>query len=90
MYATVAWPLRRAARIEADGEAIVDGPVRRTWGEVHDRLSGLATGLERLGVARGDRVAVLAHNSGKHLEAWLGLPAHGRRRSRRPGQRART
>ena len=78
MNATLAWPLRRAARIEADGEAIVDGPVRRTWREVHDRLCALATGLEQLGVAKGDRVAVLAHNSGDHLEAWLGLPAHGR------------
>ena len=78
MYASVAWPLIRAARIEADGEAIVDGPVRRTWGEVHARVSGLGAGLEQLGVARGDRVAVLAHNSANHLEAWLGLPAHGR------------
>ena len=78
MYATVAWPLRRAARISPDGEAIVDGPVRRTWAEVHDRLSRLAAGLERLGIAKGDRVAVLGHNSADHLEAWLGLPAHGR------------
>jgi long-chain acyl-CoA synthetase len=78
VYETVAWPLRRAARIMSDGEAIVDGPVRRTWAEVHDRLSCLSGGLERLGIAKGDRVAVLAHNSGDHLEAWLGLPAHGR------------
>lgn len=78
MYQTVAWPLRRAAQIRRDGEAIVDGPVRRTWAEVHDRLSRLASGLDRLDIAPGDRVAVLAHNSGSHLEAWLGLPAHGR------------
>jgi long-chain acyl-CoA synthetase len=78
MYATVAWPLARAARIRADEEAIVDGPVRRTWAQVHDRLSRLSDGLGRLGVAQGDRVAVLAYNSGQHLEAWLGLPAHAR------------
>ena len=78
MYQTVAWPLRRAAQIRPDGEAIVDGPVRRTWAEVHDRLARLASGLDRLYIAPGDRVAVLAHNSGNHLEAWLGLPAHGR------------
>jgi long-chain acyl-CoA synthetase len=78
MFQTVAWPLRRAARTRPDGEAIVDGPVRRTWADVHDRLSRLASGLDRLDIAPGDRVAVLAHNSGNHLEAWLGLPAHGR------------
>jgi len=78
MYASVAWPLQRAARIMSAGEAIVDGPVRRTWAEVYSRLSRLGDGLERLGIAHGDRVAVLAHNSGDHLEAWLGLPAQGR------------
>jgi acyl-CoA synthetase (AMP-forming)/AMP-acid ligase II len=78
MYQTLAWPLRRAAQIRPDGEAIVDGPVRRTWDEVHDRLARLASGLDRLYIAPGDRVGVLAHNSGNHLEAWLGLPAHRR------------
>ena len=78
MDATVAWPLRRAARVRPDGEALVDGATRRTWADVHRRLSRLAAGLDDLGIAKGDRVAVLAHNSANHLEAWLGLPAHGR------------
>ena len=78
MDATVAWPLRRAARVLPHGEALVDGATRRSWADVHRRLSCLAAGLDDLGIARGDRVAVLAHNSANHLEAWLGLPAHGR------------
>ena len=77
MDATVAWPLRRAARVLPDGEALVDGATRRSWADVHRRLSCLAAGLDDLGIARGDRVAVLAHNSANHLEAWLALPAHG-------------
>ena len=78
MDATVAWPLRRAARILPDGEALVDGATRRSWAEVHDRVSRVGTGLDGLGIAKGERVAVLAHNSANHLEAWLGLPAYGR------------
>ena len=78
MYASVAWPLSRAARVTPDGEAIVDGSVRRTWAEVHDRMLRVGSGLDELGIAAGERVAVLAHNSASHLEAWLGLPAHGR------------
>ncbi|MGA2924819.1 MAG: long-chain-fatty-acid--CoA ligase [Solirubrobacteraceae bacterium] len=78
MDATVAWPLRRAARIMPDGEAVIDGAIRRSWAEVHDRVSRLGSGLERLGVGTGERVAVLANTTADHLEAWLGVPAHGR------------
>jgi acyl-CoA synthetase (AMP-forming)/AMP-acid ligase II len=78
MYGTLAWPLQRAARLRPEGEALVDGPVRRTWSEVLDRIARLGSGLGRLDIGVGERVAVLAHNSAPHLEAWLGLPAHGR------------
>jgi long-chain acyl-CoA synthetase len=78
VYGTLAWPLQHAARINADGEAIVDGPLRLTWGDVHARLGALGASLERLGIPSGAVVGVLAHNSGPHLEAWLGIPAHGR------------
>ena len=61
-----------------DAEALVDGAIRRTWADVHSRLSRLGGSLEGLGIAHGDRVAVLANNSANHLEVWLGLPANGR------------
>jgi len=78
MYGTLGWPLQRAARMNAEGEAIVDGRVRRTWSEVYARLGALGGSLDRLGICAGDVISVLAHNSGPHLEAWLGIPAHGR------------
>ena len=74
---TVSWPLRRAARVLPNGEALLDGVTPRSWADVHRRLSCLAAGLDDLGIARGDRVAVLAHNAASHLEVWLALPAHG-------------
>jgi acyl-CoA synthetase (AMP-forming)/AMP-acid ligase II len=78
MYGTLARPFQRAARLKAGGEATVDGLVRRTWGDVHARLGALGASLERLGIPSGEVVGILAHNSGAHLEAWLGIPAHGR------------
>src|SRR5512132_1843647 len=78
MDGTLAWPIVRAARTNPGGEAVVDGDVRLPWRDVHRRVAALGSGLESQGIAPGDRVAVLAHNSLPHLEAWLGLPAHGR------------
>jgi long-chain acyl-CoA synthetase len=78
MDGTLAWPLIRAVRLNPQGEAAVDGPVRLSWNELHERIARLGSGLERVEIGRGERVGVLAHNSLVHLEAWLGIPAHGR------------
>lgn len=50
---------------------------RTTYGEVADRALRLAGGLLGLGLQRGDRVATLAVNSFRHLEAYLGVPSAG-------------
>ncbi|UFA49816.1 long-chain fatty acid--CoA ligase [Deinococcus radiophilus] len=50
---------------------------RTTYGEVADRARRLAGGLTALGLGRGDRVATLAPNSFRHLEAYLGIPSGG-------------
>jgi long-chain acyl-CoA synthetase len=78
MYGTVAWPLIHTAQLQPDREAVVDGDIRRTYAELHDRVARLGSGLDSQGIGRGAVVSVLAHNSAAHLEAWLGLPAHGR------------
>lgn len=55
-----------------------DGTVERTsWGAVHDDARKLAQALRRLGVAKGDRVATLAMNHGRHLVAWYGIAGIG-------------
>jgi fatty-acyl-CoA synthase len=54
--------LRRHAAVRGDKTAYVVGPERITYGGFHRRSNQLARGLARLGVRRGDRVAVLAAN----------------------------
>ncbi|WP_425148531.1 long-chain fatty acid--CoA ligase [Deinococcus sp.] len=50
---------------------------RTTYGEVARRALHLASALKELGVRPGDRVATLAVNSYRHLEAYLGIPSMG-------------
>ncbi len=54
--------LRRHARDRADQTAWVMGSTRVTYGAFHTRSNQLARALQRLGVWRGDRVAVWANN----------------------------
>jgi long-chain acyl-CoA synthetase len=51
-----------AASRNPDGEALVCGDVRMNWREVVQRSQELAAGFHRLGLQRGDRVAVLLGN----------------------------
>ncbi|WP_221090817.1 long-chain fatty acid--CoA ligase [Deinococcus aquaedulcis] len=50
---------------------------RTTYGQVAERARRLAGGLLGLGLHKGDRVATLAVNSFRHLEAYLGVPSAG-------------
>jgi acyl-CoA synthetase (AMP-forming)/AMP-acid ligase II len=62
--------IRTNAQTNRDGLATQCGERRRTWGEFRDRVARLAGGLRELGVAPGDRVAVLALNSDRYLEYY--------------------
>ncbi len=48
-----------------------------TYGAVADRALRLGQGLLSLGLQPGDRVATLAVNSFRHLEAYFGVPSAG-------------
>jgi len=50
---------------------------RGTYADFHRRAQKLANALTRLGVRPGDRVATLAWNHGRHLEAYFGIPLCG-------------
>src|SRR5439155_16229539 len=50
---------------------------RSTYGEFHRRAQKLANALTRLGVKPGDRVATLAWNHGRHLEAYFAVAMAG-------------
>ncbi len=51
-----------AASRNPDGEALVCGSSRISWREVVERSARIAAGFRKLGLARGDRVAVLLGN----------------------------
>ncbi|MGA0607869.1 long-chain-fatty-acid--CoA ligase [Phenylobacterium sp. VNQ135] len=56
----------------------VEGPiVRTTYGRVHERARRLTNALKGLGVQPGDRVATLAWNTGRHIEAWYAVMGMG-------------
>jgi len=81
------WPLLchkiidHAARQHGDREVVsrsVEGPiVRTTYREVRARALKVAQLLERDGYKLGDRIATLAWNTARHIEAWYGIMGIG-------------
>jgi fatty-acyl-CoA synthase len=52
----------------------VEGPIHTTnYREVRQRALKVAQRLERDGIRLGDRVATMAFNTWRHLEAWYGI-----------------
>ena len=70
-------PLEHARRLHERRVAVIDGDVRLEYGELYRRCVRLAAGLESIGARPGDRVALLAANSHRYLEAFCAIPAHG-------------
>lgn len=75
MYLTQS--LHRALQQHPDRVASVFGDRRRTFREHVDRVSRLAGALSSLGVAPGDRVAMLGLNSDRYLEYLMAVPWAG-------------
>src|SRR4051794_7667651 len=56
----------------------VEGPIVRTsYGELRTRAKRLSNALKALGVQPGERVATLAWNTARHMEAWYGIMGIG-------------
>ena len=70
-----------AARHYGDNEIVsrrVEGDMHRyTYRECHQRARRLANALRTLGMGIGDRVATLAWNGYRHLEAYYGVSGSG-------------
>ena len=81
------WPLTvdrildHASTWHGDREIVsrsVEGPiVRTTYARVQERAKRLSNALKGMGVGLGDRVATLAWNSARHMEAWYGVMGIG-------------
>src|SRR6195256_6120318 len=69
---------RRARRLYAEREAVVDGDLRMTYAQFFDRCDRWSQVLQqRLGVGHGDRVAYIAPNTHAQLESFYAVPQLG-------------
>ena len=63
----------RAAAYFGTKVGVIDGDKRFTYAQFAERTHRLASALERLGVAHGDRVSFLSYNCHQLLEAYYGV-----------------
>jgi long-subunit acyl-CoA synthetase (AMP-forming) len=88
--------LDRVEHVCGDRVGVVDEPDqpadswgRLTWRQVAEHARALAAGLDALGVGRGERIAIVSHNSARLLAADLGaLPGEAYAMAKRQLQRA--
>src|SRR5882672_7809564 len=69
--------LRRSARLRGPALAVADDERELTWSEFAERVARLAGALRSLGLAPGERVAILAENSHRYLETLFAAPWAG-------------
>jgi fatty-acyl-CoA synthase len=69
--------LRRARKLYADREAVVDGSARFSYAQFGERCDRWSSALQALGVAKGDRVAYIAPNTRANLEGYYAVPQIG-------------
>lgn len=68
---------RRSATIHANAPAIIEGEELRTWAETYGDMEKMAAGLLFRNVSAGDRVGILAANSGAYIRALFAIPRIG-------------
>jgi acyl-CoA synthetase (AMP-forming)/AMP-acid ligase II len=69
--------LRFDARNYPHKEALVCGKIRLTYGELNNRVNSLANSLLRLGVGKGDNVAIMLQNCSQYIEIYFALAKIG-------------
>ena len=68
--------LDRAAQVYPERTAVIHGALRYSWREVDERCRRLASALAKLGIGRGDTVAVMLPNIPGLIEAHFGVPSN--------------
>ncbi|WP_050464745.1 acyl-CoA synthetase [Herbaspirillum autotrophicum] len=69
--------IARSAAVYGNRLAIVHGSLRQNWRDTYARARRLASALQRLGVGKGDTVAVMLPNTPAMVEAHFGVPMSG-------------
>jgi len=77
--------IERAELVYGNRAGVVDEPNQPaeslgtlTWSEIGRLARAQAAGLDALGVAQGERVAIVSHNSARLLTSFFGVSAYGR------------
>ncbi|HAN08295.1 MAG TPA: AMP-dependent synthetase, partial [Acidimicrobiaceae bacterium] len=70
--------LTRAESMHTDKPALVCNGHEQSFREFFDRCHRVGSILDELGVASGERVAILAANSDIYAELYAAIPSHGR------------
>jgi fatty-acyl-CoA synthase len=69
--------MARNSRKFPDKEALVYGKTRLTYRQLNARVNRLAHALLALGIRKGDKLAVMAHNCNQFMEAYFALAKIG-------------
>lgn len=69
--------MSRAVQLFGDEPALVQNDTRMTYRELGRRVSRLAAGLQGLGLASREHVAILSNNSFRYMETYLAIPEAG-------------
>jgi long-chain acyl-CoA synthetase len=77
MHLSLASVLHESALRHADAVAAIEGPRSATFAELWELALARAGALREAGVAPGDRVALLAHNTIDFVTAYYGILARG-------------
>jgi fatty-acyl-CoA synthase len=77
--------LRRAEKVYGDRIGIVDEPDQvapswgsMTWKQIAARAAAQAAALDRMGIAQGERIAMVSHNAARLLTSFYGISGYGR------------
>ncbi|HEY3275062.1 MAG TPA: AMP-binding protein [Syntrophorhabdaceae bacterium] len=78
-FSTIRTLLNRNAMLHPEGIAMkeVEGERILTYQMLRDRANRMADALYRLGVKKGDRVAILSQNSFEYMESAVTIPSAG-------------
>lgn len=69
--------IERTAQVYPNRISIIHGDKRFTWKETYARCRRLASALVKLGIGKGDTVAIMANNTPEHIEVHFGVPMSG-------------
>ncbi len=69
--------IKRTAMVYPDRPSVIHGDKTYTWKETYERCVRLASALSKIGIGKGDTVAVMGNNTPETYEAHFGVPMSG-------------